>query len=113
MFDKLEDLLLHYQEIMNMLSEPGVADDSKRFQKLMKEQAELTPIVDAYNEYKASKQAIEDSLAMLEEESDEELRELAKEELNESKEKVEELEGKLKVLLLPKLNLYLSQDLKR
>ena len=71
MFDKLEDLLLHYQEIMNMLSEPDVANDSKRFQKLMKEQAELTPIVEAYEEYKQSKQNIEDSLAMLEEESDE------------------------------------------
>ncbi len=102
MFDKLEDLLLHYQEIMNMLSEPDIANDSKRFQKLMKEQSDLSPIVEAYTEYKASKQAIEDSLAMLDEESDEEMRELAKEELNESKEKVEELEGKLKVLLLPK-----------
>ena len=102
MFDKLEDLLLHYQEIMNMLSEPDVANDSKRFQKLMKEQAELTPIVEAYEEYKQSKQNIEDSLAMLEEESDEEMRELAKEELNESKAKVEELEETLKILLLPK-----------
>ena len=102
MFDKLEDLLLHYQEIMNMLSEPDVANDSKRFQKLMKEQADLTPIVEAYEEYKKSKQAIEDSLALLDEESDEEMRELAKEELNESKEKVEELEETLKILLLPK-----------
>ncbi len=102
MFDKLEDLLLHYQEIMNMLSEPDVANDSKRFQKLMKEQAELTPIVEAYEEYKQSKQNIEDSLAMLEEESDEEMRELAKEELNESKARVEELEETLKILLLPK-----------
>ncbi|MCR4675587.1 MAG: peptide chain release factor 1 [Lachnospiraceae bacterium] len=102
MFDKLEDLLLHYQEIMNMLSEPDVANDSKRFQKLMKEQAELTPIVEAYEEYKQCKQNIEDSLAMLDEESDEEMRELAKEELNESKDRVEELEDTLKILLLPK-----------
>ncbi|MCR5546520.1 MAG: peptide chain release factor 1 [Lachnospiraceae bacterium] len=102
MFDKLEDLLLHYQEIMNMLSEPDVANDSKRFQKLMKEQADLTPIVEAYEEYKQCKQTIEDSLAMLDEESDEEMRELAKEELNESKDRVEELEDTLKILLLPK-----------
>ena len=62
----------------------------------------MAPIVEAYKEYKENKQNIEDSLAMLQEESDEELRELAKEELAESKEKVEELEQKLKILLLPK-----------
>ena len=68
----------------------------------MKEQAELTPIVEAYKEYKACKQNIEDSLELLNEESDEEMRELAKEELNESKARVEELENELKILLLPK-----------
>ncbi|MBE5907388.1 MAG: peptide chain release factor 1 [Lachnospiraceae bacterium] len=102
MFDKLEDLLIHYQEIMNMLSEPDIANDSRRFQKLMKEQSDLTPLVNAYTEYKKSKQAIEDSLAILDEESDEEMKELAKEELNEAKARVEELEKELKILLLPK-----------
>ena len=102
MFDKLEDILIRYEEIMNQLSEPDVANDSNRFRKLMKEQSDLAPIVEAYKAYKQAKQNIEDSLAMLDEESDEEIRELAKEELNESKEKVEELENKLKILLLPK-----------
>ncbi len=102
MFDKLEDILLRFEEIMNQLSEPGVANDTSRFRKLMKEQSDLAPIVEAYKEYKQAKQGIEDSLAMLEEESDEEMRELAKEELNDSKEKVEALEGHLKILLLPK-----------
>ena len=102
MFDKLEDLLNHYEELMNTLSEPAVANDPKRFQKLMKEQSDLAPIVEAYKEYKQSKQNIEDSLAMLDEESDEEMRALAKEELNDSKARVEELEDKLKILLLPK-----------
>lgn len=102
MFDKLEDILIRYEEIMNQLSEPDVANDSNRFRKLMKEQSDLAPIVEAYKAYKQAKQNIEDSLAMLDEESDEELRELAKEELNESKDKVEELENKLKILLLPK-----------
>ena len=102
MFDKLDDILLRYEEIMNQLSEPDVANDTNRFRKLMKEQSDLAPIVEAYKEYKQAKQNIEDSLTMLEEESDEEMRELAKEELNESKEKVEELENKLKILLLPK-----------
>ena len=81
MFDKLEDLLHQYEELMNTLSEPDVANDPNRFRKLMKEQSDLQPIVDAYKEYKACKQTIEDSLAILDEESDEEMRELAKEEL--------------------------------
>ena len=102
MFDKLEDLLHHYEELMNTLSEPDVANDPKRFRKLMKEQSDLQPIVEAYKEYKQCKQNIEDSLAILDEESDEEMRELAKEELSDSKAKLGELEQKLKILLLPK-----------
>ena len=87
---------------MNTLSEPDVANDPNRFRKLMKEQSDLQPIVEAYKEYKQCKQNIEDSLAMLEEENDEEMRELAKEELNESKDRLAELEQELKILLLPK-----------
>ena len=102
MFDKLEDLLLHYQELMNLLSEPDVANDSRRFQKLMKEQADLLPIVEAYTAYKKAKEAQEDALLLLEEESDEEMKEMAKEELAEAKEQITELEDKLKILLLPK-----------
>ena len=103
MFDKLEDLLHHYEELMNTLSEPDVANDPKRFRKLMKEQSDLQPIVEAYKEYKQCKQNIEDSLAILDEESDEEMRELAKEELSDSKAKLGELEQKLKILLLPRI----------
>ena len=102
MFDKLEDLRIRLDEILNELQEPDVANDQNRFRKLMKEQNDLTPIVEAYNEYKECKQAIEDSLEMVEEESDEEMRELAKEELNDNKKRVEELEQELKILLLPK-----------
>ena len=102
MFDKLEDLRIRLDEILNELQEPDVANDQNRFRKLMKEQNDLTPIVEAYNEYKECKQAIEDSLEMLEEESDEEMREMLKEELNDAKKNIEELEHKLKILLLPK-----------
>ncbi len=102
MFDRLEDLVLRYEEVMNLLSEPDVANDNARFRSLMKEQAELAPIVEAYKEYSAHKQNIEDSLALLEEETDEEMKELAKEELNDSKAEVERLEQELKILLLPK-----------
>ena len=92
MFDRLDDLLIRYEEVMGELQEPGAADDQARFRKLMKEQSDLAPIVEAYNEYKSCKQNVDDSLAMLEEESDEEMRELAKEELNESRKRIEELE---------------------
>ena len=102
MFDKLEDLLIRLEEILSELQEPDVASDPNRFRKLMKEQSELTPIVEAYKEYKACKQNIEESLELLDEESDEDMRELAKDELNESKARVEELEHELKILLLPK-----------
>ena len=102
MFDRLEDLLIRFEEIMSELNEPFVVNDQTRFQKLMKEQSDLQPIVDAYKEYKESKQTVEDSLSMLEEESDEEMREMLKEELNDAKKNIEELEHKLKILLLPK-----------
>ena len=102
MFDRLEDLLIRFDEILNELQEPDVVNNQDRFRKLMKEQNDLTPIVEAYKEYKSSKQDIEDSLELLEEESDEEMRELAKAELNDAKARVEELEQQLKILLLPK-----------
>ena len=76
--------------------------DQNKFRKLMKEQSDLTPIVEKYKEYKDTKQTIDDSLQMLEEESDEELREMAKEELNAAKSRLEIIEGELKILLLPK-----------
>ena len=102
MFDKLEDLLIRFEEVLNELNEPTVANNQARFQKLMKEQSDLQPIVDAYKEYKDCKQTVEDSVAMLEEESDEEMREMLKEELSDAKKRIEELERELKILLLPK-----------
>ena len=102
MFDKLEDLLHRFEEIMNELSEPGVANDQKRFTSLMKEQSDLTPIVEAYKEYKTKKQDVADSIELLESESDEDMREMLKEELSDAKKRIEELEDKLKIHLLPK-----------
>lgn len=102
MFDRLEDLVIRFEEILSELHEPTVANNQERFRALMKEQSDLSPIVEAYKEYKQCKQDIEDSLAMLEEESDEDMREMLKEELNNAKKRVEELEQELKILLLPK-----------
>ena len=102
MFDKLENTVDRFEMILQELNDPDVVNNQERFRKLMKEQTELSPIVEKYKEYKAAKQTIEDSLSMLDEESDEEMRELAKEELNEAKAAQETLEQELKILLLPK-----------
>ena len=102
MFDRLEDLLRRYEEIMNELNEPDVTANQERFRALMKEQSDLTPLVEAYREYKKAKQDEEDSLALLAEENDEEMRELLKEEHAAAKKRIEELEQELKILLLPK-----------
>ncbi len=102
MFDRLEDLVARLDELQSELSDPSVASNPDRFKKLMKEQSELSPIVEKYQEYKGAKQTIEDSIAMLDEENDEEMRELVKEELNDAKAQVEKCEQELKILLLPK-----------
>ncbi|MCI8515202.1 MAG: peptide chain release factor 1 [Lachnospiraceae bacterium] len=102
MFDKLDAILNHYEELMLELSNPEVTGDPARFRRLMKEQSDLTPLVEAYKEYKAANRDAEDSLALLEEENDEELRELAKEELADARKRIESWEQKLKILLLPK-----------
>ncbi|MCR5543886.1 MAG: peptide chain release factor 1 [Eubacterium sp.] len=102
MFDKLEELVEKLEQIMKDLSDPDVVNDQERFKRLMKEQSDLTPIVEKYKEYKDAKQAEEDSLMILDEESDEEMKELAKEELAESKKAIERCEQELKILLLPK-----------
>ena len=74
MFDKLEDLVKRLEEVMEELSNPEVVNDQDKFRVLMKEQNELTPIVEKYNEYKDAKQTIEESVEMLESENDEEMR---------------------------------------
>jgi len=101
MFDKLEDTLIRFEEILRDLSEPGVADNQKRFQKLMKDQAELAPIVSTYREFKQAKQDEEEALAMINDEADGEMKDMAKEELVDAKERIEKKEKELKILLLP------------
>jgi len=102
MFDKLEDVLRRYDEIMNALASPGITDDQTKYRALMKEQSDLAPLVEAYKEYKKAGQDIEDSLEMLEIESDEDMKDMLKEELADAKKRVASLEEQLKILLLPK-----------
>lgn len=102
MFDRLEELVQRYQEVLNELAEPTIASNQERYRKLMKEEADLSEIVTVYKEYKAANDGIESSLIMLDEETDEEMKELAKEELNDCREKAAAMEQRLKILLLPK-----------
>ena len=102
MFDRLDDILIRYQQIMEELNDPDVVNDQKHFRKLMKEQSDLQPLVEKYTEYKNTKQTIDDSLEMLEAEDDEEMKEMLKEELSEAKSNIAKIEQELKVLLIPK-----------
>ena len=102
MFTRIKELCDRYDELMRTLQEPDAASDTQRFQKLMKEQSELLPIVETYRAYEQCLNDKEESLALLEEESDEEIKALAKEELAAAKKKQEQLEEEMKILLLPK-----------
>lgn len=102
MFDKLEDILARYQELEQELMNPGVMDDQNRYRNYRKEHSDLTDIVEKYIEYKTTQKNIEESLTILDEESDDELRELAKDELNTCKQSIIKIEEELKILLLPK-----------
>ncbi len=102
MFDRLEDILIRYREIEEEMLNPGIINDQNRYRKLMKERSDLSEIAEKYMEYKATQSTMEESLIMLEEESDEEIRELAKEELNNCKLNIAKIEEELRILLLPK-----------
>ncbi len=102
MYEKLDTLLLRYEDISRELASPEVVSDQTRFRNLMKEQSDLTPIVETYTEYKQVMDTVEESRQILEEESDEEMRELAREEFNDGKKRLEELDQKIRILLIPK-----------
>ncbi|MEG1311693.1 MAG: peptide chain release factor 1 [Romboutsia sp.] len=102
MLKKLEVLEDKYKELNEKISDPEIINDQKTWQKLMKEHSDLEPIVLKYREYTEVLNCIKESKEILQEESDEELRDLAKMELSEMEEKVEPLEAELKILLLPK-----------
>ncbi len=102
MFDKLEEILNRREEILHELADASAGGDGALLQKLMKEQAEIQPVADAYEAYKKACRDIDDSLELLESESDPETRSMLKEELSEAKKAKESRENELKILLLPK-----------
>ena len=102
MLNKLEVLEDKYKDLSEKIADPEIINDQKVWQKLIKEHADLEPIIMKFREYKEVKNSIAESKEILQEESDEELRELAKMELAEMEDKVEPIENELKILLLPK-----------
>ncbi len=102
MLDKLEALLYRSEDIARELMSPDTAQDQKRYRALMKEQSDLQPVTDAYLTYKKALKDREEAQNLLEEESDPEMRELAKEELAQASSNAEDLEKQLRLLLLPK-----------
>ncbi|MCK4661810.1 MAG: peptide chain release factor 1 [Bacteroidales bacterium] len=99
--EKLEGVKLRYEEVEKLISEPEVISDMKRYIKLNKEYKDLEPIIDAYKEYTNVLSNIDSTKQMLSTEKDEELREMAKAELEELNEKIKPLEEKIKFLLIP------------
>lgn len=102
MLEKLKGIKERYEQLTALLSDPVVIGDQNRYRELSKEQAGLTDIVNAYDEYTAAEAEIESCKAMLEEADDAAMREMIHEELNELSAKEHELSEQLKVMLLPK-----------
>ncbi len=102
MFEQLREVNERLEEIVRLLSDADTAKDAARLQSLMKEQANLTPVSEAYNAWKKMQETIEDCQEMLSSEKDEDMRSMLKEELTGAKEEIEQLEQKLRVMLLPK-----------
>ena len=99
MLDKLEKVVLRYTQVEQQLGDPSVYADLDKLTKLSREQKELQPIVTAYHDYRCAMQNYDEALAMM---SDEELRDLAQEELQNAKAERERLSEELKRLLLPR-----------
>ena len=102
MFEKIEIFDKRYSELSQRLYEPSVAADPEKYQKTMKELKSIEEIVLTYREYKQAVKSQDESIEILEESGDSDLKELAQLELDEAKQNIEELSEKLKILLLPK-----------
>ncbi|GAE33620.1 peptide chain release factor 1 [Halalkalibacter akibai] len=102
MLDRLQSLEDRYDRLNELLSDPDVINDSKRLREYSKEQSDLQETVAAYREYKEASQQHKDAKAMLEEKLDDEMYEMVKEEIDELTDRKEELEARLRILLLPK-----------
>ncbi len=101
MLDKLKEIYIRYQDIEQQMNDPQVTSDMKRYVKLSKDYKDLQPVVKAYKEYSNLLESIAECRELLETEKDQELREMAKEELATSLDRKEKMEEDIRILLIP------------
>ncbi|WP_077215079.1 peptide chain release factor 1 [Bacillus dakarensis] len=102
MFDRLQAVEDRYDKLNELLSDPEIVNDTKKLREYSKEQSDIQETVETYREYKEVRSQLKDAKAMLEEKLDADMREMVKDEIDELEERQEELEGRLKILLVPK-----------
>ena len=102
MFERMEDLVRKHEQLGESINDPEVIANQAQWQKWMKEYSDLTPLVETYQQMKQAQQTAQEALEMLSEADEEEMKQMLKEELAESKQREEECAQKLKLLLLPK-----------
>jgi len=101
-FDKLEGIRLRFEEVAQLITDPATINDMKKYIKLNKEYRDLEPLIEAYKEYKNILSNVASAKEIIATEKDEDMREMAKAELNELEQKIDPLEDSIKLLLLPK-----------
>lgn len=99
---QLEGLVAHYDELQEMMADPEVINDTKRYMEVSKEEADLRDVVQKYRKFKADKKEIADNKDIIANESDSDLVEMAKEENNDLEDEIAQLEDEIKILMLPK-----------
>lgn len=102
MFDRLQAVEDRYEKLNELLSDPAIVSDTNKLRDYSKEQSDIQETVMTYREYKEVKEQLNDAKEMLDDKLDPEMREMVKEELSELEDRVEELEAKLRILLIPK-----------
>ncbi|WP_058486231.1 peptide chain release factor 1 [Defluviitalea phaphyphila] len=102
MFDKLDEIVEKYEILSQKISDPEIINNQSEWQKMMKEYSDMRPLVEKYKEYKKTKEAIEEANMLLEDNLEEDFKQLVKEELSGNKQKILKLQEELKILLLPK-----------
>ncbi|MDA3779805.1 MAG: peptide chain release factor 1 [Bacteroidales bacterium] len=100
--DKLEGVKLRFEEVGQLITDPDIISDMKRYVKLTKEYKDLEPLIETYKKYKELLSNIDTAKEMLSDEKDAEIKEMAKLELDEDEEKIDIIEDEIKMLLIPK-----------
>ncbi|HSP21731.1 MAG TPA: PCRF domain-containing protein, partial [Planococcus sp. (in: firmicutes)] len=102
MFDRLQSVEDRYDRLNELLSDPEIVSDTNKLREYSKEQSDLQDTVEAYREYKDTKEQLDGAKAMFDDKLDADMREMVKEEVNELEAQLEEIEDRLHILLIPK-----------